>query len=61
MEDNVEKTTAGWYFYMRERVCKIGPYTDETECRRDYERYKETGKISINVQGAVGPKCADCE
>jgi hypothetical protein len=61
MEDDIENTTEGWYFYMRGRACKIGAYRLEEECREDYKRYMETGMISGDVRGDVGPKCADCE
>ena len=64
MEEYIENTTPRWYFYMRDWVCKIGPYTGDTgevECRKDFEKYQKTGRVSLDPEKIVGPKCADCE
>jgi hypothetical protein len=58
---DIEETSAGWYFYMQDRICKIGPYSSKKTCQVDYDRYIETGRISIDPRGNIGAKCADCE
>lgn len=45
MQSDIEHTKAGWYFYMKDRSCKIGPYSDPKECQSDLERYLKTGRI----------------
>jgi hypothetical protein len=61
IREGLEKSDGGWYFYMKDCDCKIGPYGFEQLCREDYKRYLETGRISFDPKGKIGPMCADCE
>jgi hypothetical protein len=60
MEDMIHEPN-GWYFYVHDHSCRIGPYRDPRECEKDYKQYETTGRISSDPVGKVGPKCSDCE
>lgn len=58
--ESITHDERGWYFPMVD--CRIGPYREEGECRVDYERWMETGRISVDPVGKVGvSKCSECE
>lgn len=58
----IQEEPNGWYFYMKDRSCKIGPYRLRTECQQDFDRYNKTGMISIpsdKKPGDVGTNLED--
>jgi hypothetical protein len=44
----VAQTKEGWYFYFKDKSCKIGPYRDKKECQQDLDQYLKTGRISTD-------------
>lgn len=50
----LEHNQDGWYFWMTDGLCKIGPYRDPRECQADFDRYVKTGRISTDATGKIG-------